>query len=166
LKLAGNTYIWLSYITPEKALIELTGSKSWLAGPIKIVCISTEEGFAKEVYEYLYATLEKQQHFKEGESLLITREAVRLVENDEIVVGPICNVPDKMIKWVLDSYLEANVSRFPDYRVIWFEDTFTIGRIVPLEKIGLFSCDLCNYTTAYLEQLNGHRYMHYAGQAH
>ena len=137
-----------------------------MAGPIKIVCISTEEGFTKDVYEYLYAMLEKQQQFKEGKSLRISREAIRLVENDEILIDPNCNVPDKMIKWVLDSYLKANASRFTDYRVIWFEDTFTIGRIIPLEKIGLYSCDLCNYTTPYLEQLNGHRYMHYAGQVH
>jgi len=128
------------------------------------MCISSEEGFAKDVYEYLYGLLEKQQQFPEGKFLSITRQLITLTEEEnEIRIDKSSQVPDGMIKWILDSYLKSNSEKFKDYVVTRFEDTFTIGKMISLDQMGLYSCELCNYTTLYKEQLYGHRMMHYFG---
>lgn len=128
------------------------------------MCISSEEGFAKDVYEYLYGLLEKQQQFPEGKFLSITRQLITLTEEEnEIRIDKSSQVPNGMIKWILDSYLKSNSEKFKDYGVTRFEDTFTIGKMISLDQMGLYSCELCNYTTLYKEQLYGHRMIHYFG---
>lgn len=135
-----------------------------MSNTIRVICISNEEGFAKDVYEYLYRLLEKQQQFPEGKNLRISRQLVKLTEEDnEIYIDKSSEVPDGMIKWILDSYLSSDSAKLRDYGVTRFEDMFTIGRMISLDQMGLYSCELCNYTTLYKEQVYGHRMMHYFG---
>jgi hypothetical protein len=126
-----------------------------------ITCISNEEGFAKEVYDYLYVELEKQSHFEEGKNLQISSQRVRLLpDSNEIEIDESAQVPTSMIKWILKRLLKSDPIRFKDYGVIRFEDSFTVGRLVPATEMGIYSCDLCNYSTLYQEELYTHRIIH------
>jgi hypothetical protein len=132
-----------------------------LSGTV-ITCVSNEEEFAKEVYEYLYAELEKQKQFEGGKNFLITSELVRLVAgNNEIHVDANALVPKDMIKWILESCLKSNPSRFKDYGVIEFGDTFTIGRILHPSQMEMLTCEICGFFTPYPEELYTHRMTHF-----
>src|SRR5437867_4448246 len=129
-----------------------------LTGTTIITCISNEENFAKDVYEYLYAHLQKEQQFVEGKDIHITPRQVRLIhENNEIHIDEGTQVPQGMIKWILESYIKSNPTRFKDYGVIQFGDTFTVGRLIPATEMGIYSCDICSYSTPYQEELYTHR---------
>ncbi|HEU4604741.1 MAG TPA: hypothetical protein VFS46_00730 [Nitrososphaera sp.] len=126
-----------------------------------ITCISNEEGFAKEVYGYLYVELEKQSHFEEGKNLQISSQRIRLLpDSNEIEIDESAQVPTGMIKWILKRLLKSDPIRFKDYGVIRFEDSFTIGRLVAATEMGIYSCDLCSYSTLYQEELYTHRILH------
>ena len=68
-----------------------------LVSELVIACISDDEGFATEVYSHLYATLQEQRDFDEGEGLRIDRQLVRLAEN-EILIDNSTGIPRKMVK--------------------------------------------------------------------
>lgn len=134
-----------------------------MTGAIRITCVSDEEGLAEEVYKFLYAQLEKHQQFEEGKNLHITPALVRLdANNNEIHIDESANVPEEMVKWILELYLKSD-SRFKDYGVIQFENTFTVGKLMPATEMGIYTCELCSYSTLYQEELNAHRMMHYFG---
>ena len=134
--------------------------KSLLAGTL-VTCISNEEGFAKDVYDYLYLELEKQSNFEEGKDLHITSRLVRLLpDSNEIEIDESAQVPAGMIKWILKRFLKSDPARFKDYGVIQFEDTFTVGNLMPATEMGIYSCELCSYSTLYQEELYTHRILH------
>jgi hypothetical protein len=127
-----------------------------------ITCIGGE-GFAKEVYDYLYAGLEGQTKLEGGRRMVVNSELV-LLEGDEIRVDSRSLVPKGMIKWALESLLKSDPACFKDYRVIEFGDTFTIGLMLHPSRIeGMHSCELCGYFTPYAEELYTHRMTHYGG---
>lgn len=128
---------------------------------ILITCISSEEGFVKDVYNYLYVELEKQANFEEGKNLQINTQLVRLVPDcNEIEIDERAQVPSGMVKWILENLLKSDPTRFKDYGVIQFEDTFTISKLVPATEMGIYSCELCSYSTLYQEELYRHRILH------
>jgi hypothetical protein len=127
-----------------------------------ITCISDKEGFAKDVYEYLYAELEKQKQFEESKNLRVTSGLVRLLpDNNEIHIDEGTQVPKGMIKWILEQYIKSNATRFKDYGVIEFGDTFTVGKLLPATKMGIYSCEICSYSTPYPEEIYTHRMTHF-----
>jgi hypothetical protein len=129
---------------------------------IIITCVSNEEDFAKGIYDYLYAELEKQTRLKEGKDLEVTRDSIRLVpDNNEIRVDSNTHVPSGMIRWILESYLKSDASRFKDYGVIEFGDTFTIGRILHPSQMEMLTCEICGFFTPYSAELYTHRMTHF-----
>lgn len=91
-----------------------------MAGII-ITCISSEKGFAKEVYDYLYIELEKQANFEEGKDLHIISQLVRwLPDSNQIVIEDSAKVPDGMVKWILKRLLKSDPAKFKDFGVIQF----------------------------------------------
>jgi hypothetical protein len=131
-----------------------------LAGTV-IACVSDEQDFAKDVYDYLYAELERQANFKDGESLQVTAQLVRLFpDSNEIEIDERAQVPGGMVKWILKKLLESDAARFKDYGIIQFEDTFTVSKLVQTTDLGIYSCELCNYSTLYQEELYHHRTLH------
>lgn len=124
--------------------------------------MSNEEAFAKDVYEYLYAELEKQQQFKEGKNLRITAALITFAaDSNQIQIDEIAHVPNGMIKWILERYIKSDATRFKDYGVIQFGNTFTIGRLVPANEMGIYSCEICSYSTPYPEEIYTHRMTHF-----
>jgi hypothetical protein len=65
-----------------------------------------------------------------------------------------------MVKWILKRLLKSDQTRLKDYGVIQFEDTLTINKIVPATEMGIYSCELCSYSTLYQEELYRHRILH------
>jgi hypothetical protein len=132
-----------------------------LGGTI-ITCVSDEDDFAASVYAYLYSELEKQKQFDEGKNMLVTPELIRLADdnNNEIQIDESALVPNKMIKWILESYLKSNPSRFKDYGVIEFGETFTIGRILHPSQMEMLTCEICGFFTPYSGELQTHRMTH------
>jgi hypothetical protein len=125
-----------------------------------ITCVGGD-GFAKEVFDYLYAGLEAQKKF-EGARLITINSELVLLEGDEIRVDSKSLVPKGMIKWVLESFLESDSARFKDHRVIEFGDTFTVGAVLhPAKTEGMHSCDMCGYFTPYAEELHTHKMTHF-----
>ena len=131
-----------------------------LASELVVTCISDEEGFAPEVYEYLYATLQKQQDFDQGESLRIDRQLVTLADN-EILVDNNAKVPMKMVKWVLESFLKQNRQKFKDYDVIEFGDSITIGKVLHPSRMDMLTCEICGYFTPHEGEVETHRMTHF-----
>ena len=127
-----------------------------------ITCVSNDDSFATEVYDYLFSKLEKQKQFEDGKNLQITKKLIRfLAEDNAIHIDNGTLVPMGMIKWVLDSFLKSDTVRFKDHDVIEFGDTFTIGKILDPTKKELFSCEICGFFTPYSEELHTHRMTHY-----
>lgn len=126
-----------------------------------IKCISNEEGFVNDVYNYLYAELEKHANLKEGKNLKISAQLVRVVSDiNEIEIDERAQVPSGMVKWILERLLKSDPARFKDYGVIQFEDTFTISKVIPATELGIHRCELCSYSTLYEEELYRHRILH------
>lgn len=125
-----------------------------------ITCVSDVEGFARQVYDYLYPLLERQQKANEGRDLKINRELVSLAE-DEILLDSRSMVPNGMVKWALESFLRENRERFGDYRVIELGDSFTIGKVMEPSRMELVSCEICGYFTPFPEELQTHRMTHF-----
>ncbi len=131
-------------------------------GSTIITCVSNEEAFASEVYEYLCEQLEKQKQFEKSKDIVVTPEIVRFgAENNQIHVDATSGVPKGMIKWILDSYLKLNPSRFKDYGVIEFGDAFTIGKILHPSQMEMLTCEICGFFTPYSEELYTHRMTHF-----
>lgn len=127
-----------------------------------IACVSDEEGFTHEVHRYLFQQLEKQRQFEEGSDILVTPELVRLdADNNQIDVDAASHAPRGMIKWILESFLKSNPSRFKDYGVIEFGDTITIGRILHPSQMEMLTCELCGFFTPYSAELHTHRMTHF-----
>lgn len=131
-----------------------------LVSELVIACISDDEGFATEVYNYLYATLQKQQDLDEGDGLHIDRQLVRLADN-EILIDNSTGIPRKMVKWALESFLKQDPQRFKGYDVIEFGDTITIGRILHPSKMGMLTCEICGYFTPHEGEVQTHRMTHF-----
>ncbi|MGI0035991.1 MAG: hypothetical protein ACRD98_08990, partial [Nitrososphaera sp.] len=66
-------------------------------------------------------------------------------------------MPREMIKWILESFLKSNPSRFKEYRVIELGNTFTIGRILHPSQMEMSTCEICGFFTPYSEELQTHR---------
>ena len=127
-----------------------------------VTCVSNDDSFATEVYEYLFSKLEKQKQFEDGKNLQITKELIRFVDEDNAIhIDNDTLVPTGMIKWILDSFLKSDTVRFKDHDVIEFGDTFTIGKILDPTKQELLSCEICGFFTPYAEELHTHRMTHY-----
>jgi hypothetical protein len=127
-----------------------------------ITCVSDELAFANNVYEHLYEQLERQKQFEETKDILVTRELVRLdADNNQIHVDATSHVPKGMIKQILESYLKLDPSKFKDYGVIEFGDTFTIGRILHPSQMEMLTCEICGFFTPYSAELYTHRMTHF-----
>jgi hypothetical protein len=127
-----------------------------------ITCVSDDEGFANDVYENLFSELEKQSQLEEGKDLRVARELVRYVADDnQIQIDRSALVPKEMIKWILQTFLRSDTTRFKDYDVIEFGGAFTIGRILHPSKMEMFSCEICGFFTPYSEELYTHRMTHF-----
>lgn len=122
--------------------------------------MSDLEGFASEVYAYLYPLLESQTKLGAGSGMRISRELVQL-EGDEIRVDANSRFPTGMLKWGLESFLRDKKEKFKDYGVVEFGDSLTIGRILPASEMELQSCEICGYFTPYPEELQTHRMTHF-----
>ena len=127
---------------------------------IVITCVSEEDEFAKEVYDYLLAELEKHQQHKGGSNMKISRDLIRLEEN-EIHVGNETSVAKEIIKLILHSLLKSDETRFKDYDVIEIGDTFTISRILQQSQMEMLTCEICGFFTPYSEELHTHRMTHF-----
>lgn len=129
---------------------------------IVITCVSEKsDEFAKEVYDYLIAGLEKQrQHGEEGPNLQVSTDLITL-EGNEIRVSGKTLAPAGMIKWVLQSLLKSDASRFKGYDVIEIGDTFTVGRKLHPSQMELLACEICGFFTPYAEELHTHRMTHF-----
>ncbi len=130
-----------------------------MAGTI-ITCVSDEKDFARDVHEYLYKELEKHKQ-QEGKNILVTPELVTLASDNEIQVDAGALVPNKMVKWILESYLKSNPSKFKGYEVIEFGDAFTVGKILPPSQMEMMTCEICGFFTPYSEELYTHRTTHF-----
>ena len=127
-----------------------------------ITCVSDNEDFVRNVHYYLYAELEKQKQFERSKTLKVTSENITLVADDnEIHVNAAAGVPKGMIKWILESYLTSNPSKFKDYAVIEFGGTLTIGRILHPSQMEMLTCEICGFFTPYVEELQTHRMTHF-----
>lgn len=131
-----------------------------LVSELVIACISDDEGFATEVYNHLYATLQKQRDFNEGEALRIDRQLVRLAEN-EILIDNSTRIPRKMVKWALESFLKQDPQKFKGYDVIEFGDSITIGRVLHPSKMDMLTCEICGYFTPHEGEVETHRMTHF-----
>jgi hypothetical protein len=127
---------------------------------IVITCISESDDFTEEVFDYLLAELEKHGQRKEGSHIQISKDLITIVEN-EIHVSDKARAPNEMIKWILQSLLKSDSSRFKDYDVIEIGDTFTVGRILHPSKMEMFTCEICGFFTPYGEELQTHRMTHF-----
>ncbi len=127
-----------------------------------ISCISDEETFVHDVYDYLYKELERQKQDKESSGILLAPDLIRLdADNGEIHVNERSLVPRGMIKWVLESYLKSDPSRFKGYDVIEFGDAFTIGKVLHPSQMDMLSCEICGFFTPYSEEMHTHRMTHF-----
>ena len=127
-----------------------------------ITCVSDELAFANNVYGHLYEQLERQKQFEGTKDILVTRELVRLdADNNQIHVDATSHVPKGMIKQILESYLKLDPSKFKDYGVIEFGDTFTIGRILHPSQMEMLTCEICGFFTPYSAELYTHRMTHF-----
>jgi hypothetical protein len=141
-----------------------------------ITCISDDSiQFAKEVYDYLYSKLEQQkaQFTEESKGLNVAQDLITLHvrekgegeqaggEESQIRVDRLANIPKGMIKWILESFLKSNPSRFKDYEVIELGETFTIGRVLSPSKMEMLTCEICGFFTPYSEELYTHRMTHF-----
>lgn len=127
---------------------------------IVITCVSDNDEFANEVYDYLIAELEKYAQSKEGSHMQISKDLITLAEN-EIHVSDQTRAPNEMIKWILQSLLKSDPSRFKDYDVVEIGDTFTIGRVLPPSQMEMLTCEICGFFTPYPEELQTHRMTHF-----
>lgn len=131
-------------------------------GEITVVCVSSEEDFAKGVYDYLYAHLEKLTQFEEGKDLQVTPDRIMLdADSGEIHIELALGAPKNIIKCILESYLKSDPSRFKDYGVIEFGDAFTIGRILHPSQMEMLICEICGFFTPYSAELYTHRMTHF-----
>lgn len=132
---------------------------------IIINCVSNDDSFTNDVYDYLYLGLEKQKTFEESRHIRINKQLITMSEEDntQIYVDRSSSVPNGMIKWILKSFLKSDPSKFKEYDVIEIADTFTIGRILnPSQAEGiLLSCEICGFFTPYSAELHTHRMTHY-----
>ena len=131
-----------------------------MAGTV-ISCVSDDDNFAKEVYDYLLCELEKQKQFKEGRDLRVSQELVKLAGDSEIHVDSGTLAPSGMIKWILQSFLKSDPTKFKGYDVVEFGDTFTIGRVLDPSKMEMFTCEICGFFTPYSAELHTHRMTHF-----
>ena len=130
-----------------------------------INCVSNEDSFTKDVYDFLYLGLEKQKSFEESKHIRINKQLITMSEEDntQIYIDRSSSVPNGMIKWILKSFLKSNQSRFKEYDVIEIANTFTIGRILNPSQAEslLLSCEICGFFTPYSAELQTHRMTHY-----
>lgn len=125
-----------------------------------VTCISDNEEFAPEVYEYLILGLERQRMFKEGGGLRPDRQLITL-QGNEIRVDSKSMVPKEMVKWILQNFLRENKDKFNDYDVIEFGDVLTIGRILHPSEMEMATCEICGFFTPYEAELQTHRMTHF-----
>jgi hypothetical protein len=129
-----------------------------------ISCISDDDNFAKEVFDFLLPELKKQKQVEECQNLRLSEELIRFVaEDNEIYIHHSSLIPKDIIKWILQSFLKLDPTKFMDYDVIEFGDTFTIGKILDPSKGDaiMVSCEICGYFTPYREELYTHRITHF-----
>jgi hypothetical protein len=128
---------------------------------ITIACVSDNDEFAREVYDYLYLKLDKQKQFEDSRDIQVSKELiVFLEETKEIHIDYKTFIPMGMIKWVLQSFLESDPARFKDHDVIELGDSFTIGRILDSSKMEMYTCELCGFFYPHEEELYTHRATH------
>ncbi|GEM_PF-3192975 len=128
---------------------------------ITIACVSENDGFAREVYDYLYSELEKQRQFEDSKDIRVSKELITLLEDTkEIHIDCDTLIPMGMIKWVLQSFLESDPARFKDHDVVELGDSFTIGPVLHPSKMEMYTCELCGFFYAHEEELYTHRTTH------
>ncbi|MGI0037880.1 MAG: hypothetical protein ACRD99_05940 [Nitrososphaera sp.] len=131
-----------------------------LVSELVITCISDDQGFAAEVYNYLYTMLQKQRDFDQGENMHVDRQLVALLEN-EILVSDDTKVPRKIVKWALESFLKQSREKYKDYDVIEFGDSLTIGKVLHPSKMDMLTCEICGYFTPHEGEVETHRMTHF-----
>ena len=129
---------------------------------IVIACVSDDESFVNDIYEYFLSALEQQMKLENNKNVRYSQKMIRLIPADnEIQIDGTANIPRGMIKWILQSFLKQSPTRFHDYNVIEFGDAFTIGRILDPSKMEMFSCEICGFFTPYSEEIQTHRMTHF-----
>jgi hypothetical protein len=127
-----------------------------------ITCVSDNDGFAREVYDYLYLKLEKQKEFSDSKDIQVSKEMITLLDDSkEIRINHNTLIPMGMIKWILRSFLESDPARFKDHDVIELGDSFTIGSILDPSKMEMFTCEICGFFYPHEEELYTHRTTHF-----
>lgn len=127
---------------------------------IVITCVSESDEFAKEVYNYLLAELEKHGQLKEGSNLKVSKDLITLEEN-AIHVSDKAAAPNGIVRRILQSFLKSDTTRFKDYDVIEIGESFTIGRILDPSQMEMLTCEICGFFTPYGEELHTHRMTHF-----
>ncbi len=129
---------------------------------ITITCISDNDGFAREVYDYLYSKLEKQKQFEDSKDIQVSKELITFLEDTkEIHIEHNTLIPMGMIKWVLQSFLESDPARFKGHDVIELGDSFTIGRVLDPSRMEMYTCEICGFFYPHEEELYTHRTTHF-----
>lgn len=127
-----------------------------------ITCISDNDDFAREVYDHLYSKLEKQMDFEDSKDLQVSKELITFLDDSkEIHIDHRTLIPMGMIKWVLQSFLNSDTTRFKDHDVIEFGDSFTIGRVLNTSKMEMHTCEICGFFYPHEEELYTHRTTHF-----
>lgn len=127
---------------------------------IIITCVSDNSEFPKEVYDYLLSELERHKQHKKGKDMQVSKDLL-VLKNSEILIGSDTRVSKEIVKWILQSFLKSDPSRFKDYEVVELADTFTIGRVLHPSKMEMYTCEICGYFTPYFEELHTHRVTHF-----
>ena len=129
---------------------------------IIIACVSDEAAFPSGVYNYLLSELAKQNHLEEGRLIRVNPELITLdpIEN-EIHIDSSTNIPRGMVKWILQSFLDEDATKFKDYGVVEFGGAFMIGRILDPSKMEMYTCEICGFFTPYSEEIQTHRMTHF-----
>ena len=127
-----------------------------------ITCVSDNDGFAREVYDYLYLKLEKQKEFSDSKDIQVSEEMIAFLEDSkEIRIDHKSLIPMGMIKWILHSFLESDPARFKDHDIIELGDSFTIGRVLDPSRMEMYTCEICGFFYAHEEELYTHRMTHF-----
>ncbi len=82
------------------------------------------------------------------------------IKEDEIEIDRAeLKLTDEEVKMLLDSFLQSN-PELEGYKVIKFENIYTVGIPPENAKLELLTCEMCGYTTPFYEELYAHRWAH------
>jgi hypothetical protein len=127
-----------------------------------ITCISNDQFFPGQVYSYLLSEIERHAQMIEGRGIRLKPELIKQVPTDnEILIDRSTQLPNGLIKWILQSLLKQDPVKYKGYGVIEFGGHYTIGRLLDASQMEMYSCEICGYFTPYEEEIYGHRLTHF-----